>query len=429
MILILSLTLLAILGYTIYSLTNHNNLYQEAEEIARTIPRERVASEHKSLGLIGWIFFLGGALLTGSFAVQFFSGSDDPSTWTTAQYVYAGMGIVVTIAITSAQKALYGSIHTGKAALLITFLILLFVIVSEIATSSERTDLLIKHRSENSATYQATNKAINAPTLPANLNTQGLAEAQANIARANVEIAACERHRSKGQARVDKCLRIERGNLAAAQGAFNAISNQNSMLSDDALRLKLAMIDKAKHLQYDEEQSPAIVKFMRSLFGGVMLHSMILLSLIVVVAFESGFHFTQTRRAVLNHALILIDGIPTPEKSIDENKKPASTWNNELSKSGIDSPADDALNQHADSEQINRIIERGTHAPHAHVDPLQVASDAPVGTMVSCPECGGEFKKRNKQHRFCCAKHRDTWHNKTNPTKQDFLKQRNMQTA
>lgn len=74
------------------------------------------------------------------------------------------------------------------------------------------------------------------------------------------------------------------------------------------------------------------------------------------------------------------------------------------------------------------------HAPHAHVggiqpgteEALKAATDAPAGSMVGCPQCGTQFKKRNPQHRFCCAQHRDAWHNERNPKKQQFLKNRNM---
>lgn len=363
MVLILSLALLLILGYTIYSLTRHDALYAEAEELARTVPLNKLQAEDKGLAVPVWTFFIAGALLTGTFAVQFFAGSDDPSSFTTSQMVYAGIGCIMTLAITMAQKSLYSSIHTSKAGLLITFLILLFVIFSEIATSSERTDMLVKHRSENSQIYQGVVGAINNPTAPANTNTAGLAEAQAAAAKAQVEIEACERHRSKGQARVDKCLRIERGNLAAAEGRIKAIQGQNEFMANSAIQMKMQLVDKAKELQYDEDQNPAIIKFLKALFGGAILYSMIFASLIIVVAFESGFHFTGTRRAVVRYAILLKQGVNDSIKQPDplpaQKKTQLNQWNSKLAESGIDSPADPAMNQQADKDQIERIVERG----------------------------------------------------------------------
>jgi hypothetical protein len=389
MVLILSLALLLILGYTIYSLTRHDALYAEAEELARTVPLNKLQAEDRSLGVPVWTFFIAGALLTGTFAVQFFAGSDDPSSFTTSQMVYAGIGCIMTLAITMAQKSLYSSIHTSKAGLLITFLILLFVIFSEIATSSERTDMLVKHRSENSAVYQGVVGSINAPTAPANVNTAGLAEAQAEAAKAQVEIEACERHRPKGQARVDKCLRIERGNLAAAEGKIKAIQGQNEFMANSAMQMKLQLVDKAKELQYDEDQNPAIVKFLKALFGGEILFSMILASLIAVVAFESGFHFTGTRRAVIRHALLLKlgvdDAIKQPDSLPAQKKTELNQWNRKLAESGIESPHDPAMNQQADKQQIDRIVERGRSAVPA--EPEQ--SEMTVYTAVEQSEQSG----------------------------------------
>lgn len=390
MILFLSLLLLGILGFTIYSLTNHKDLYREAEELARTVPIKQLQKQDRGLGGTIWACFLAGALLTGAFAVQFFAGADDPNTWTTSQFVYAGIGCIMTLAITMAQKSLYSSIHTTKAGLLITFLILLFVIFSEIATSSERTDLLVKHRSESSQVYQGVVKEINRPTAPANVNTASLAAAQAELADAQYELSRCDRHASKGAARVERCQVYEQKRIVKAEGRIRGISRQNEFMTTSAQEMKLKLVDKAKELQYDEEQNPAIIKFLKAVFGGEILYSMILASLIAVVAFESAFHFSGTRRAVIRHAMLLKQNVndeiqqPAPSPApVSEPKR----WNDELAKSGVDSPADPAMNQHADSEQIERIVERGQST--AETVPGTVSEGVP-GT----PEKGGELTKK-----------------------------------
>lgn len=363
MILFLSLLLLGVLGFTIYELTKHKDLYAEAEELARTVPMKQLKAQDRGLGMTIWTCFLAGALLTGAFAVQFFAGADDPSTWTKSQTIYAIIGCVMTLAITLAQKALYSSIHTSKAGLLITFLILLFVIFSEIATSSERTDLLVKHRSESSQVYQGVVSEINRPTAPANVNTAGLASAQAELADAQYELSRCDRHASKGAARVERCQVYEEKRIAKAEGRIRGISRQNEVMANSAIQLKMQMVDKAKELQYDDNQNPAIIKFLKAVFGGEILYSVIFASLILVVAFESAFHFAGTRRAVIRHAMLLKQGVNDP---INERPAPpapvpgeTTTWNNELSKSGVDAPTDPAMNQAADQEQIERIVQRG----------------------------------------------------------------------
>jgi uncharacterized C2H2 Zn-finger protein len=77
------------------------------------------------------------------------------------------------------------------------------------------------------------------------------------------------------------------------------------------------------------------------------------------------------------------------------------------------------------------------HAPHARVGGLEVGSieayeaadSAKVGSMVGCPHCGTEFKKRNQQHRFCCKEHRFAWHNDQDPKRKEFMNSRSSKAA
>lgn len=52
-------------------------------------------------------------------------------------------------------------------------------------------------------------------------------------------------------------------------------------------------------------------------------------------------------------------------------------WNNELKKSGIDSPADPAMNQQADQDQIERIVERGRNTVSDTVSTVRAQSEQP----------------------------------------------------
>jgi len=55
---------------------------------------------------------------------------------------------------------------------------------------------------------------------------------------------------------------------------------------------------------------------------------------------------------------------------------------------------------------------------------LKVAETAKVGDEVACPWCSVKFKKRNRQHRFCCSSHRDSYHNEVNPERKEAMKAR-----
>ena len=138
---------------------------------------------------------------------------------------------------------------------MITFLILAFVIFSEIATSSERTEMLTKHRSQNSQAYQiavrgAEQQPVIAPALPvSHINTQTLAEAKAELADAEYELSRCDRHASKGQKRVESCQVYEEKRIAKAQGTINAVSAQNDMIMSAATASQERMLQSAKSHQ------------------------------------------------------------------------------------------------------------------------------------------------------------------------------------
>ncbi len=73
---------------------------------------------------------------------------------------------------------LYSSVKQNVAALLVTLLILSFVIFSEVATSSEREDSLVRDRSLNSPTLAAVLDRINTPdVVPQSHETHYLSEA------------------------------------------------------------------------------------------------------------------------------------------------------------------------------------------------------------------------------------------------------------
>lgn len=165
----------------------------------------------------------------------------------------------------------------------------------------------------------------------------------------------------------------------------------------------------------------------------------------LVVLLDSGLSVSEAGNILAHNAPPALphnqDAISqsTPPEPESKKKQPAGfirpdeQWKQGLKNHGVESPSDPALNRYADQQQIDRVIERGLraeHAPHARVgtdEAYQLASDAAVGSEVDCPQCGGVFKKRNQQHRFCKKEHRFAWHNERDPKKQAFLKERNMQ--
>lgn len=49
------------------------------------------------------------------------------------------------------------------------------------------------------------------------------------------------------------------------------------------------------------------------------------------------------------------------------------------------------------------------------VEIYKVNSEAPVGSMIKCPECHTTFIKKTYNHKFCCTACKDKYHNRVNP--------------
>ena len=105
-----------------------------------------------------WLFIaaIAAFLASAFFVVKYFVGGDmTPETWTAEQWMNAFLGLGITAVITAAQAFLYASGYKGSAAIVATFIVVFFGLFSEISQSMEREDATVRHRSENSAVFQA----------------------------------------------------------------------------------------------------------------------------------------------------------------------------------------------------------------------------------------------------------------------------------
>ncbi|MEZ5448315.1 MAG: hypothetical protein R3E89_04635 [Thiolinea sp.] len=364
--------------------------------------------------------------------------------------------------ITAGQYFGYDSGIRSHLMLALKVGVIVFAVGSEVFQTMEREAATVRYRSENSSVFKATVGAIqNATSAPVPVASAGLAEAQADAARAQVEIDACERHRPRGQARVDQCLRIERGNLAAAQARITAIQSATQSAAQANQNTALAMVAQAKALQFDEQQHFQGIQFLSQTLAISAIAATFLFAFGIIGTFEAMFFLLgklrgETGRALKAYGLTVRGGLirdeyrdlgltddddaqptPAPAPAAPQAPRPphngyqpdptlqagfaptsafapvlttfnhhirqnhpapgaatvadwlsghlktapgpgtpppvsslsgASTWNAELSKSGIDSPADAAMNQAADKAQIDRIIRRGQQSgstPHS----------------------------------------------------------------
>lgn len=287
--------------------------------------------------------------LSSFFLVKYMTGDVlNPVEWDFEQWGNAGFALLLTAIITAFQFFLYSINQKGFAALIGVAVVVFFGLFSEISNSMEREGATVRARSEGSSVFQATVTAIGTTTTGATTAavSPALVKAEADKATALVEIEACERHRSKGQARVDRCLRIERGNLAAAQASINAIKQSQKEATAANQSHALALVDKASALSFDENQHFEVIKLLKEWLGIAAIFASFLFSFIIMGTFEYAFHYLAIYAANLKKAIKYSEE-QAPEKagndqSISPEEVPAG--------SGVSSPK--SLDVKAESQAV-----------------------------------------------------------------------------
>ena len=304
---ILAALLLMVLAFAIYQLTRKDEVEKEISKLEER-DESYLLAELSSVSVAVWICFTGGLLLTLNYAITYFSGSDlrHITEWGFTQWSGAFIGAVVTVAITMAQKVLYSNPSHQKAGLLVTTAILVFVIFSEVGSPIEKEEMKMKEASQNSKTYQAVVHAINAGMTPStgSAYSYDLAEAKSKKAEHEFELGRCERHRPKGQKRVDRCITYEKKQIAKYQAQIDSYHDNMKQEAQYQQQASLSLIDQAKRLENNTDNHSGLIKFVKQAFDTSYLNAMMLASLILIVAFETAFHFVASRQGLLKAALM-----------------------------------------------------------------------------------------------------------------------------
>lgn len=304
---ILSALLLIILGYAVFQLTKKSELDAEIEQLTQQ-DESYLLAELYSVNATVWLCFAGGLLLTANYAITYFSGSDVRFIldWGFTQWSGAFIGLVVTVAITSVQKVLYASPTHHKAGLLVTTLILIFVIFSEIGSPIEKEEMKVAEKSENSAVFKAVVGKIGSSVGGSSPSAYSgaLAKAKAGKAEHVFELGRCGRHKAKGAKRVQRCETFENREIAKFQAQIDSFNGEIKNETTINANAQLALVDKAKELEKNTDNHSGLIKFVKTALDVDFLEAMMLASLILVVAFEAGFHFAGSRAGVLKAALI-----------------------------------------------------------------------------------------------------------------------------
>jgi len=303
---ILSALLIIILAFAIIQLSKASEVEAEIKKLKK---RDEVSllAELTSAEQVVWLCFTGGLLLTANYAITYFSGSEltNIPEWGFIQWSGAFIGLVIAVSITFVQKVLYSSPTHSKAGLIVTSLVLIFVIISEIGAPIEKEGMKMKEASQNSMVFKAVVNVIKGDTntgAGASYSYQ-IAAAQADKSDHEFELERCDRHADKGEKRVKRCEDFENRAIAASQAridSYKASSKDDSSINESS---RLALIEKAKALEHNTDNHSELVKLAALVLGADFQSSMMFLSLILIVAFEAGFHFVGSRVGVLKAAL------------------------------------------------------------------------------------------------------------------------------
>ncbi len=303
-VMLLSIMLVVVKGFASKEATKAS-----IKEIIEDLTPNQILDEYKRQLTTLKVCALGGGLLTLMYAMQFFSGGEiNPLTWAFGQWFAVAVGGVVVFAITATQYNLYQDVSGAKTAVFIIIGILVFVFISEIASTAERESQLVKTRSSQSPAMQVALSAVNSNTS----SLQGatgyeslLANAQAKKAEHEIELKRCKRHANKGAKRVEHCRNYENKKIAHYQAMVNQYSQSANQRHSTLANATTALIDKVQVLQQDENQHASIIKFFKQ-FGITATSAMMFVAFILVNAFELGFHYSGSRVGHLKSALAQI---------------------------------------------------------------------------------------------------------------------------
>jgi hypothetical protein len=185
----------------------------------------------------------------------------------------------------------------------VTTLVLIFVIISEIGAPIEKEGMKMKEASQNSAVFKAVVGQIQASTDATVLYSSQIALVTAEKAQHEFELKRCERHQAKGEKRVQRCEEYEKKQIAQAQAKMDSYQSSASTTSHRNESSRLSLIQHAKALERNTDNHSELVKLTASVLGANFLASMMFLSLILIVAFEAGFHFVGSRVGILKITL------------------------------------------------------------------------------------------------------------------------------
>ncbi len=292
--------------FSFFALHQKKNTEAAIQEVMDHYSVGQIYAEYKSHNRNLWGFTIAGIALTAGFAVTYFSGTEiNPKAWTTEQWIFASIGLLVTIAITNGQRKLYQNVQFHGVAFFITLVILSFVYMSEISTQGERSEALMKDRSLKSPTLLAVLKGIENTTAQQKSNpyTSRIAEAERLAAEHESKLAECETKYASEKRKI-KCREFERAKMNGYKQQAEVYKSQAGKLVEKSGQTVLSLVAEGKKLEHNEENYAAFIKFVKNVFAVSAPSALNFVAFILVNAFEVLFHFIGVRTGILKEALL-----------------------------------------------------------------------------------------------------------------------------
>ena len=330
--------------------------------------------------------------LMSFFIGQFFAGAEFEamSDWRVIQYVYAAMGIALATAITLAEVVLFNSGRAREYLLVMGFSVG-FSIFAESAATMQREQSTVAFKSTQSEVYKATIRAVDVLATNSTLSP-------AQIKLSHLQASFTEAKQLGKQAAMD-----------ALQARILRLEQQIELEQANKVNSLQTTISQAKALEYDETKHQAMIRFLAEVLGLSHVVSSALLAFFLILTFKICFHYLGSQRQLNERAI-----------SINTGKISASIESFKLVPSSGSQP-ENSLQLPVLQEPVKST---GMAETRQKSEAYAQSEMAKVNSMVSCPNCGKEFKKVNKWHLFCSHNRNpradggncsDDWHNAQKP--------------
>lgn len=324
MVYIISSVLLTLLIIAIFLLALPQD---DAVNRMRRMPGDVLLNELAFTRKVVWLAVVAGFLLTFNYAITYFTGSDlrHMPEWTWYQWMGAGIGFIAALVITLIQRSVYTSISTQRVAVIVTFLVLTFVIFSELGTPLEREQMKMLERSKESPTFQSVLNAVEQKTTqsPALLFADRIRELEGEKAKHESELAYCRQKythdlawwakqpKAVQERKISRCEQYEHREAEQIAKEIASLEKQQQIAIEAQKSSTLSLVEQARQLEQDERNHSALILWLAHALSADVKDAMMLASLIFVIAFEAGFHYLGRREALLKEALARSTHSPT----------------------------------------------------------------------------------------------------------------------